>query len=404
MSDNGGHGPRRAPDLSDNTFALMVFLTALSALGSVSVSTYLPAMHAISIELDASLPEVQATLSIYLVGYAIGNLAHGPIADQLGRKPVLIGSSIIYFLAAFGSIFVVSVEQLSALRALQGLAACAGPILGRAIVRDIYDGARMSWAFSVLGMTMGIAPAVGPLIGGVLQGWFNWQASFVFMSAYSGLILLVALAFYRESRPSPQAGCGRPVRMRTTFATLLRNRVFVGWSLSFALGNAGWFVFLTVSPFIFMDRLGVSAMAFGVISMVPIVGFILGNALQRRFMSRTSRLARVRVSFLVILVAPLVMVLTAGHLSIAGVLVPMFVYMMGTGVIMPNHMAYAMEPFPHFAGTASTLLGFAHLSAAALASALGAAIYVDGMFEPALGILGFTVAGTIVVVLTRPWR
>jgi len=384
--------------------SLIAYLTALIALGSISMSTYLAAMHAISIELRATLSQVQGTFSSYLAGYAIGNLLHGPLSDRFGRKPTIAISLALYIVASLAAAFVWTIGQLGALRFFQGLAACAGPIIGRAVIRDSFNGTSLARAFSLLSLAMGVAPAIGPFIGGVLQSWYGWQACFWFMTIYAVILLTIALWLFKESNASAGKIPIGPAGLLSVFRELICNRVFSGLAISFALGNAGWFLFMSVSPFLFMEQLDVPPVEFGVLSMVPIVGFVGGNLLQQRLQARASLGSRIAVGFMLMLSASLAMVLFSAEPGKLRLLTPMIVYMGGLGIVMPTHMSSALSPFPHVAGSASTLLGFFQLSAGAMASAFSARIYSDRMTEPGLLTLGFVLAAIVVLIITRPWQ
>src|SRR5476651_2538226 len=165
--------------LRPGTFALTVLLAALSAIGPLTTDMYLPSLPDIARLLGASTAQVQLTISAYLFGFAIGQILYGPLADRHGRKPVLLAAMGLYCAASLACALSTSIEMLIAARALQALGGAGGIVLARAIVRDLYSGARAGRELSLMGSVMALAPVLAPLAGGLLQTGFGWRAIFV---------------------------------------------------------------------------------------------------------------------------------------------------------------------------------------------------------------------------------
>ena len=164
--------------LRPGTFALTILLAALSAIGPLTTDMYLPSLPDIARLLNASTAQVQLTVSAYLLGFAFGQIFYGPLADRHGRKPVLLGAMALYCAASLACALSTSIEMLIAARALQALGGSGGIVLARAIVRDLYSGARAGRELSLIGAVMALAPVLAPLIGGVLQTGFGWRSVF----------------------------------------------------------------------------------------------------------------------------------------------------------------------------------------------------------------------------------
>lgn len=182
--------------LRTNSFLFTVILTALVAFGPLSTDMYLPSLPAMKAEFGASVSDVQLTLSIFLAGFAVSQLLYGPLSDRFGRRPILIFGIFAYGIASVACFLATSIEMLIVARFFQAFGACSGPVLGRAIVRDVFGQDRAAQVLAYMGSAMALAPAVAPLAGGYLQVWFGWQASFVFLAGFAFLLVLLVFSLF----------------------------------------------------------------------------------------------------------------------------------------------------------------------------------------------------------------
>lgn len=351
------------------TFTLAVLITALVALGPLSTDFYLPALPSITAALGTDVAHTQLTLSVYLFGFAIGQLAYGPLSDRYGRRPVLLFGVAVYVVASVACVFAASIDALIAARFLQALGACAGPVLGRAVVRDVYgphDAARM---LSYVGTAMAIAPLVGPLVGGWLTVWAGWRATFVFLAAYS-VVLVVAIALMlRETNPHLNPSAGRPVEIWTNFATLLRDRRYRGVLLCNALAYSSLFAFISGSPFIFIGMFGFTPQQMGLAFGLMVSGYMAGSTASGRLSRRVGPERLMRHGALLGVaggLAMLALALAGAHHALA-VMLPMWFSACAVGLVMPNATAIGMAPYPQMAGSAASLMGCSQMGLAALA-------------------------------------
>lgn len=347
---------------------LAVLLTTLVALGPLSTDLYLPALPTLARVFATDAARVQLTLSVFLAGFACAQLVYGPLSDRFGRRPVLLAGLVLYFLASLACIAAPSIEALIAARFLQALGACVGPVLGRAIVRDVWGEAEAARVIAYLGAAMSLAPLVGPTIGGVLTVAFGWQANFVLLALFSGVQTLAVARLLAESNRHRDPSALRPGRLLANYGRLLADRRYVGYLLAFAFSYSALFAFISGSSFVLIGRFGLSPAAYGMCFGVVVLGYITGSStsghLVRRYGADRLLLAG---CWLGALAGALLLALeVAGVRHLGAILGPMFLCTLGTGLVLPNALGRALAPYPTMAGVASALMGFAQMAIAAL--------------------------------------
>ncbi|MBK1886559.1 Bcr/CflA family multidrug efflux MFS transporter [Marinobacter sp. DY40_1A1] len=349
-----------------------ILLAAAVALGPLATDMYLPALPQIGSDFGTGTSQVQLTLSLYMVGFAIAQLVCGPLADRFGRKPIMIGGFVVFALASIGCALASNIETLILCRFLQALGGSAGPVLGRAAIRDIYTPREAAKIMALLASIMALAPAVAPTLGGIMVAGFGWHSIFIVLGGYA-LIMAVVVAF---GIPEPM----RPeYRQPLKLCSLLRNYRTIGTDISFlsytltnALLFSGLFAFLSGSSFVLIDFLKVPPQQFGLYFAGIVAGYVTGNLSAIRLGSRLVP-DQILVRGLIIAVAGgslMAALALAEVFSVWAVILPQAVFMAGTGMVMPQTMAGAMANFPRMAGSASALFGFAQMAVAAFAGML----------------------------------
>jgi DHA1 family bicyclomycin/chloramphenicol resistance-like MFS transporter len=388
---------------------LLALLAALVALGPLSVDMYLPAMPTMMLALGTDIGHMHLTLSAYLTGFALFHLACGPLADRFGRKPVLTGGTLLFVAACIGCSQSATVEELLLFRFIQGIGACVGPTLARTITRDVFGPNRAARALSLIAMLMALAPAVAPSIGGVMLLVLPWPSIFVFLGVYGAVMIALIQTYLAESLPRPQSL--HPLVIARNYRQLIRDPLFLSATFASGFVYAGLMAYLSSSSFIYIEMLGVPVKYFGFIFLTSVVGYMLGSAV-------SAGLTRYYDSELTILLGAVLVAAAAGAMwlgaqlfpdSIAALVLPMVFYATGMGLVLPNAMAVALRPFPHIAGTASSLLGFIQMSMSAVATALVGAFLKDtptpmlaSMFLITLLALGLSVRLYQRYALTKP--
>lgn len=346
---------------------LVLLLGSLAAIGPLSIDMYLPAFPDVERDLQTSGPMVGATLAVFFVGLCIGQLFYGPASDRLGRRKPLLFGLAVYLAASFGCFFATSITTLFLLRLLQALGACAGMVIGRAMVRDLFEPSEAAKVFSLVILAMGIAPILAPILGQGLTEIAGWRSIFAFMACFGSLAWLAVL------KMMPTEATARPttdkVPLSQRFRAILSDRQFLAFALSGTLIQGGLYAYLTGSPSLFIDKVGLSPQAFSLLFGLNASGFILASQINSRLLRRYPYQHILHRS---LQVAALVAVVLAamGLTGVGGwtVSIPIFIFISSLGLIFPNSTAGALANQGHQAGSASALLGVIQYGGAAIAS------------------------------------
>jgi MFS transporter, DHA1 family, multidrug resistance protein len=351
--------------LRPDTFALTALLALLTALGPVAVDMYLPSFPDIGRLLGAPPATVQLTLSLYLIAFATGQLVYGPVSDRFGRIPILRCALVIFCVASLACALAPNIELLLTARALQALGSSGAIVLARAVVRDLYSGARAGRELSLMGAIMALAPVGAPMIGGVLQSAFGWRSHFVLQLAIG---LIAAALVWRKLPETLRASTPGPFSIRTileSYALVARNRAVLAYLAMLSVSFAGVFAWISGSSFVLQEIYGLTALSFGLAFAAASGGFLAGTTLATRIVTRIGLDATIGYGCLALTLGGagtiVAVVIGGAPLLIAAVAV----YALGMGLSQPQSMAGALMPFPDRAGTASSLLGVAQMLCAA---------------------------------------
>ncbi|MDN5848222.1 MAG: multidrug effflux MFS transporter [Nitrococcus sp.] len=352
-----------------SSIAATLVLASLVALGPLATDMYLPALPAMARALNATPQDVQLTLSVYMIGIVFAQLVYGPLADRFGRKPLLLVGLLLFTLASLGCALARSIEAMIVLRFLQALGGSAGPVLARAAVRDVHGPLGAARILSYLGAAAALAPAMGPIGGGYLLVAFGWPSVFIFLTAYG--LAATALLWFALPEPLPPnlRQSIHPRAIARNYGYLFRHRVYVGYTLTCAFTFAGLFAFLSGASFVLIGFFGVAEQHFGYYFTLAVGGYVVGTMFAGQL---TRRLGINRLLLIGCVIATLggtlmVVLALAQVYTVLAVMLPMMLYMVGVGIVLPQSLAGAIAPFPQMAGSASALLGVVQMSVAAAA-------------------------------------
>lgn len=348
---------------------LLALLAALVALGPLSVDMYLPAMPRMMAALNTDISHMHLTLSTYLAGFSIFHLACGPLADRYGRRPVLLGGTVLFVIACVGCTYSTTVEELLIYRFIQGIGACVGPTLARAVARDVFGPTRAARALSLIAMLMALAPAIAPTLGSVLLLWLPWPTIFIFLGVYGATMIVLIHVFLAETVPQRQSL--HPAKIARNYAQLLRSPMFLIATFASSFIYAGLLSYLSSSGFVYIDMLGVPIEYFGFIFLTSVLGYMGGSALSARLSINHDSEWTILFGASLATGATLAMWIGTSFApnSVLALVLPMAFYSTGMGLVLPNSMAVALKPYAHMAGTASAMLGFIQMSISSIATA-----------------------------------
>ncbi len=340
-----------------STWRFMLIIALLSTLAPFSIDTYLPSFPDITIALQANALQMQQTLSIYLLAFGLMMLAHGPLSDACGRKPVIIGALLAYIATSIGCALAQNIEWLIIMRAGQGLAAGAGLVIGRAMIRDVYAGASAQKLMSNVTMTFAIAPAIAPIIGGWLHEWWGWRSVFWFLAVLSIGILTLAWAQLPETLPAAGRQTVHPRALALAYSQVVRNRRFMRLVAVLTLNFAGMFLYIASVPALLFGVLHFSAGDFGWFFVPVVSGIMLGAFISGRVAGRLAPHQTIGLGFALLGGAALVNVLQAMLLTphIISVVMPIMLYATGMSLAAPSLTLLALDEYPQRRGLASAV-------------------------------------------------
>ena len=386
------------------TPVLLGVLALLSSFTPLSIDMYLPALPVIAVDLRGTAGDIQLTLSAFMIAFGAGQIFYGPAGDRFGRRPVILGGLAIYIVASAGCAFAVEAGHLILLRFLQGLAACAGVVLARTMVRDLAERDQAARAMSLMMACTSIAPMLAPLIGGQVLWFLGWRAIFWVLAGVGVIGLAAAWLLLPETlRPEYRQPLVLSSILRR-FGELFRHRAFMGYAFTGTFQFSALLSFLSGSPFVFIERYGVSPQQFGLIFGGMVVFMTVGSLLNARFVRKFGAGSILRYAVIVPAVAgSAALVLGVIEARYGNIGMWPFVLCIGPQIatislIGPNSMAMALQRYPHMAGTASSLMGVMQFGIGAVFGAMVGQFF-DGTILPMVAAMG--IAGILCLLSHR---
>ncbi len=391
------HGPAaaKAPRMQRHSWGLASLIAALSMIGPFSIDLYLPAFSAIASEFSASPIAMQQTLSAYLFAYAFMMLWHGALSDALGRRPIIISGLAIYAFATLGCAIAGNIETLWLFRAAQGISAGTGMVVGRAIIRDRFQGAEAQRLMAQVTLVFSIAPAIAPIVGGALLNILGWRSIFWVLLLWVLIVLVWSTRYLPETLHPSHRHALRPRVLWRNYASVLAKPEFTMLSLIPTLNFAAFFLYIAVAPIFLVDLLGVSTWGFAWLFMPMITGIIIGSTLSGRMAGRISpqRTIRLGYSFIAVGAVANVLICQLAPAFVAWNVAPILVFVTGSSLVAPSVMLSLLDLFPTMRGLASSLQGFVQFSVAGMVAGTVAPLLARSLTALAWGMAGFSLAG-----------
>ena len=385
-------------------FVLSVVLAGLAALAPFAIDTYLPAFPTLETALHGTPVELQQSLTFYLLPYALMTLWHGAISDSIGRITTIKWGLAVFVFASFGCAFAPNVETLWFFRALQGLSGGAGNVVARAMVRDLFEGAQAQRVMATVQMLFGIAPAIAPLIGGILLG-IHWQAIFIFLALYSSLSLWAAIHYLPETMPVSKRMPLSAKQVIKDYRIIYGDKEFNYVVLAVSANFAGFFLYVLASPVFLVKQLGLNQQQFGYMFIPTVCGMILGSYLAKRAAGVYSQQLVIKTAYAWMAVMVLLNLVVCFALPTDPIynILPIALFNVGMALAMPVLSLAALDRHPRIRGTAASGQAFMQMLLSTVSAGLIVPIVWYAPSGLAIAMAGYLVLGWLAIRKSKLW-
>jgi MFS transporter, DHA1 family, multidrug resistance protein len=380
------------PPLRGRSRSPFLLLVAMTACGTLGMHIIIPALPATARALDMSIGTAQLTITLYLIGLAIGQLLYGPVSDRFGRRPVLLAGLLLFTGASIVTAVAPNAAVLIGARILQSIGGCAGLVLGRAAVRDAATADKAAGQLALLTLVMAMVPAVAPAIGGYLTAYLGWRSSYVLLAVFGGATLVACFLLMPETF-TPIGASRRS--MVTAYVRLLRSTRFLGYAVGGACSTTAFYGFMSASPFIFESQLHQPTQRIGLYYLFLMLGVAAGSLGANRVAGRLPVRTALRIANgLGILGAALFALAdVAGALSVVTVVAPVCLFMVGAGMASPFALAGSVSVNPQAIGAASGMYGFIQMGYGMLCTVVVETWHPGAVYPVAAVLLGSALLG-----------
>ncbi len=375
---------------------IAVVLAALAALAPFAIDTYLPAFPMLAQDLGGTTLNMQQSLTFYLLPYALMTLWHGAISDAIGRLAAIRWGLLVFALASVGCALAPNVETLWFFRMLQGISGGAGNVVARAMVRDLFEGVAAQRVMAQVQMIFGLAPAVAPIIGGLLLG-IHWQAIFVFLCLYALLALAAAYRYLPETMPVERQVPLSLWQVMTGYRSIFADAEFNRLVMAFGANFAGFFVYVLAAPVFLIQHLGLTERQFGLMFVPTVLGMVAGSWLARRWAGRVSDARLLRVAYTWMGMVAVLNIAVCGWMPAVPLynILPIALYNIGMAFAMPVLSVAALDRHPRLRGTAASGQAFVQMLLATVSAGLLIPLLWDHPLGLAMGMGGYWMLGLI---------
>jgi DHA1 family bicyclomycin/chloramphenicol resistance-like MFS transporter len=382
----------RTPRFGSGERAPFALIVAITACGTLGMHLIIPALPDTAHALHVSPAAIQLTITLYLIGLAIGQLLYGPVSDRFGRRPVLLFGLALFTLAGMATAVAPNAITLVIARILQSIGACAGLVLGRAIVRDSATADRAAAQLALLTLVMSAAPAIAPVLGGYATAWFGWRAAFALLAIVGGVTLTLAVLLLPETNAT-QASARASMLLGSI--RLFRSRAFCGYVVGGACTTTSFYAFMAASPFILVDLLHQPTERVGLYYLLLMAGVAAGGLTANRIAGRIRTAIALRVANAIAIFGAACFMLAdvTGVLTVTTVIAPVVLFMVGAGMASPFALSGAVSVNPNSIGAASGLYGFTQMAYGALCTVVVEVWQPGSVFTVAVVLLGSALLG-----------
>ena len=383
----------------------ILILASLTALAPFAIDTYLPAFEVMENDLATNSNFIQQTLTFYLVPYTIMTIFHGAISDSIGRiKTIKYGMSL-FILGSIGCVFATNIEMLWISRLIQGVGAGAGNVVARAMVRDLYSGATAQKVMATIQIIFGIAPAIAPMVGGLLLG-ISWQAIFIFLIIYSVLITIFSVNFLPETISKQNQLPFNFESVLSRYRDLLNDNNYIFLILAVSFNFSAFFLYVLSSPIFLMQHLNLSSSQFGYLFIPTVTGMILGSFISKKTAGIISPAKMLKIAYLwMLLITSINLIFCLFFQSIIFINIGLIaLYNIGMAAAMPLISIKALDCFPKARGTAASGQAFSQMLVSSVVAGLIIPIIWGSLATLAIGMLVIFSLGLVAITKTQAWK
>lgn len=391
--------------MKSSNSVLVLVLASLAALAPFAIDTYLPAFGVLENGLDASTVEIQQSLTFYLLPYALMTLWHGAISDAIGRISAIKWGLGLFVFASIGCALAPNVETLWFFRVLQGIGGGAGNVVARAMVRDLFEGAQAQRVMATVQMLFGIAPAVAPVIGGLLLG-IHWQAIFIFLALYAGLSLWAAVRFLPETMPQEKRIKLSASGVLKSYKTVYSDKEFNLMVIALGANFSGFFLYVLASPVFLMRHLELSEFQFGWLFIPTVCGMVLGSYLAKRAagIMQSKRVIQIAYDWMTLMVVTNLLVCYFLPPYFVYNILPVALFNIGMALAMPILSIAALDRHPKIRGTAASGQAFIQMLLSTVSAGLVVPLVWDQPLGLAMAMAAYVLIGWLAMRKSQLWH
>lgn len=380
-------------------------LAGLAALAPFAIDTYLPAFHAMGADLQASDLHIQQSLTVYLFPYALMTLWHGAISDAIGRITTIKWGLGVFIFASIGCALAPNVETLWFFRALQGASGGAGNTVARAMVRDLFEGAAAQRVMATVQMLFGIAPAVAPIIGGLLLG-IHWQAIFIFLALYASLALWASVRLLPETMPVAKRQKLSAKNVLSSYKILFNDIEFAKIGIAVGSCFSAFFIYVLASPVFLGKHLGLSPQQYAYLFIPTVCGMMVGSYLAKYVAGKYAAKKVLKAAFAWMFFIALMNIIVSAFLPFTPVhnILPIALFNIGMALIMPILSLAALDRHPRIRGTAASGQAFIQMLFSSVSAGLVVPLVWGSVMGLALAMMVYLLIALVVISRATLWK
>ncbi len=376
-------------------------ITMMSMMGLLASDVYIPGLDKLTQALQATPSDIQLTLGLYLLGLSVFQLFYGPISDRYGRKPVLLIGFTLYTFASLACVFSHTIIELIIARFFQGVGACCGLVVGRAVIADKFDREQTIKVYNIVYPLVATSPAIAPFIGGYLTSWFSWRATFVFVTLFGMLLITMTALFLEETNQQRKTADIKLTTIVANMPKMLRHPGFLSYLVCICAVYGAWFTYLAEGTFLFA-KMGYHPHQIGYFYFPFVIAIYLGNYLCKRYVGKFGVTRILCLGQMFFITGSLLLLLFVFILPMTNpieIILPMTINAVANGIILPLAIPSAIALFPKISGSASGFVGFCQIGFSSLCASFVGKLFPISEMSLAAILVTFSLCSLLLYLL-----